>query len=490
MSIETEIKLTLDPGICARVAELDPIVQYAQAPPEVHLLTSMYYDTKGFALLAKRFALRIRKDGDHIVQTVKGRREAADLLHARVEYEWELAAATLDLSLLPKEAPFTWLQELGEGVLHEVFRTVFQRTAWLLEPEPGILIECALDIGHVTAGGQQTPFCEVELELKAGEPRHVLALAKTFSEALPLRIEQISKAQRGYALVTSRPLPRPVRASRLALPQEATAGEAFQRILDATFHQVVSNEQPVRLNDDPEGVHQMRVGVRRFRAALQAFSSFVSEADRKMLKKQLKPFLTQLGAVRDWDVLAEYAQSTSPKLLASLRKEQSLHRAQLRAAMDQPAYTRMLLAMACWIADLKVDQAASETDETWAVPILQKGHEEILNRGRKLKKLTLPELHRLRLACKQQRYQLEFFEALLFPDSFQPYLRMLQDLQSVLGDLNDTESILARHAAAIKKLKGRGGRKILFKKAQKRRVRLMKKLSVVWAAFKQQERAW
>ena len=55
MSIETEIKLTLDPGICARVAELDPIVQYAQAPPEVHLLTSMYYDTKGFALLAKRF---------------------------------------------------------------------------------------------------------------------------------------------------------------------------------------------------------------------------------------------------------------------------------------------------------------------------------------------------------------------------------------------------------------------------------------------------
>ena len=56
-------------------------------------------------------------------------------------------------------------------------------------------------------------------------------------------------------------------------------------------------------SSDPEGVHQMRVGLRRFRAALSLFGEFIGQPDAKHIKSELKWLTEQLGAARDLDVL-------------------------------------------------------------------------------------------------------------------------------------------------------------------------------------------
>ena len=94
----------------------------------------------------------------------------------------------------------------------------------------------------------------------------------------------------------------------------------------------------------------MRIGFRRYLAILQAFRSFLQKKDRRMLRKQIKPFLALLSAARDWDILSAGAQGASPSLVDSLAQEQKLRRSALRKAMDEPAYTRMMLALACWIS--------------------------------------------------------------------------------------------------------------------------------------------
>ena len=97
--------------------------------------------------------------------------------------------------------------------MRPLFQTRFRRTQWLLK-KAGSTIEVVLDTGEITpAAGhkkQSAQICEIELELKQGEP---VALLETALELLgadsdaPLALTPIarSKAERGYQLIAQRP---------------------------------------------------------------------------------------------------------------------------------------------------------------------------------------------------------------------------------------------------------------------------------------------
>jgi len=65
-----------------------------------------------------------------------------------------------------------------------------------------------------------------------------------------------------------------------------------------------------------EGVHQMRVGLRRLRAAISLFGDIVTGRDTEVLKDELKWLTEELGPARDLDVLAKEA-------IAPLRQSKS-----------------------------------------------------------------------------------------------------------------------------------------------------------------------
>jgi CHAD domain-containing protein len=71
---------------------------------------------------------------------------------------------------------------------------------------------------------------------------------------------------------------------------------------------------------------------------------------------------------------------------------------------------------------------------------LERCYKRVLKRGRKIKSPNLRRLHRLRIATKKLRYAAGFFSPLYPRRRAQPMARTLNDLQDVLGAINDCAS--------------------------------------------------
>jgi len=68
------------------------------------------------------------------------------------------------------------------------------------------------------------------------------------------------------------------------------------------LNQIVNNHGALT-KGDPEGVHQMRVGLRRLRAAMSLFAALLGDRQTAAIKNELKWLAGELGPARELDVL-------------------------------------------------------------------------------------------------------------------------------------------------------------------------------------------
>src|SRR5947207_14364878 len=99
----------------------------------------------------------------------------------------------------------------------------------------------------------------------------MIGLAEALVAAAGLRIETASKAERGYRLASSAKAAPPARWSRPTIAENAAASDAFAILCAAALAQIAANAPGVASAEDPEHLHQLRVGVRRLLSALRAF---------------------------------------------------------------------------------------------------------------------------------------------------------------------------------------------------------------------------
>ena len=134
----------------------------------------------------------------------------------------------------------------------------------------------------------------------------------------------------------SPPTPRPWRAPAL---RGATPRAAFRAVAHATLEQIELNARGALLSDDAEFLHQLRVGLRRLRAALRAFRDVLPSKTTEKLKRSLGKLSPKLGAARDWDVLVARleAQRAPPGASAQGRRRgvQPLARLARRALVSK-----------------------------------------------------------------------------------------------------------------------------------------------------------
>src|SRR5262245_64848942 len=154
-------------------------------------------------------------------------------------------------------------------------------------------IELTVDKGKVEVGRQSAPLCELELGLKRGESAELFKLARVLAEEVPVQLAVKSKAERGYALIAGE-LPQPVKAAPIALTPNCSRQVAFQVIARACLRQLVAN-QPATLRGEPEGLHQMRVALRRLRAAISLFADMLVDPQTEEMKTQFKWITQELG---------------------------------------------------------------------------------------------------------------------------------------------------------------------------------------------------
>lgn len=203
MQKETEIKLRVSRDTLAALREHPLLKKRNKSGWERRELFNQYFDTPERDLAAAKVALRLRRDGDEVIQTLKTRGTSVAGLSERNEYDWTLAKAKLDLKKLDGECWPEQLAQLDKKTIKPVFTTDFIREraeiAWG-RGKAKVVIEAALDLGKVIVGKQSEEICELELELREGDPAALLELAAELAEKLPLMPCDISKAERGYRL--------------------------------------------------------------------------------------------------------------------------------------------------------------------------------------------------------------------------------------------------------------------------------------------------
>jgi inorganic triphosphatase YgiF len=329
-------------------------------------------------------------------------------------------------------------------------------------------------------------LCEIELELKRGREDALFEIARRLVDALPAQLAVKSKSERGYELLEGAGV-RAVKAVRVELHSGMSATDGFRGIGRACLKQVVDNVPALRAGE-AEGVHQMRVGLRRLRAAMSLFGDILPDPETAAVKREVKWLTAELARARQFDVLVQRVlapvQRHRPRLagISSIsqdlvqQREAALERA--KNAVQSVRFRRLLIDIAAWLEtgkwtspqdDLLRDRAGMPV-ATFAPTELTRRWKKFRKKGKKLRKLDRRGRHKLRIQGKKLRYASEFL-ASLFPGKKavrrrKTFLSQLEDLQDRLGDLNDIvaheELIKANAGLNSRTSRRRGSRKRAF----------------------------
>ena len=260
-------------------------------------LVSVYFDTPKHKLARNDVTLRVRHNGHNRLQTIKSGGLASAF--RRGEWEQEIKGDVPDFRKARGTALEPLLTKKLKRRLKPVFETHIHRTNVPVRKNR-TRIEVALDEGQVRAGQRSAPISELELELKRGKPGDIFKLAHEMGKLTPATLSLKSKSERGYDLIENKPA-KAVGAEKIRLQRGMNTADAFRTIGRSVLRHIAGNEAAVRRSDS-EGVHQMRVGLRRLRAAISLFAKLLGDQETERVKSELKWLTGELAPARDLDV--------------------------------------------------------------------------------------------------------------------------------------------------------------------------------------------
>jgi CHAD domain-containing protein len=217
--------------------------------------------------------------------------------------------------------------------------------------------------------------------------------------------------------------------------------ETVRHFLDST---------PAQIDNDPERVHQLRVGTRRAGAALDVFGDCLARPAARKARRFLKKIRRAAGDVRDWDVFLiglDRWRDTKKRGLTpaldllrglALTRRDAARTELLEACSDQPfAFERLLTKVLNSVNQPHRGTAVHLGDV--AVPFLL---ERIGNLGQSAG--TAGDdgalLHRVRILGKRLRYGMEIFGDCFdseFKDRLYP---LVEQMQECLGLVHDSDA--------------------------------------------------
>ncbi|MEO8157392.1 MAG: CHAD domain-containing protein, partial [Betaproteobacteria bacterium] len=445
---EIEIKLAIGAGHAARLWRA--LGRFPHQRPSTQRLFSAYYDTPEFRLHSSGVALRLRREGQRWIQAVKGATSASGGLHRCTGHETPVAAQLPDFPAVAQAGYGALVADRHtRDALRVIFTTRFRRTSALFERDGQSIVEVSLDRGAISAGGRHESICEIELRLRAGNASALFELASEMVRQMPVRLDNRSKAERGYALAASADA-APVRAAASRLTRQMTIEQAFANVAFDCIAHLQANEAGLLAGRDPEYLHQARVALRRLRSACRIFGTVIPRRMMAQTQDQIKAISRLLGNARNCDVFSvetlAHADAADHAGIAAVRRRAQMLRRQAgreaRAAVAASAYTIMLLQFAQKLFELQTQPQPGAAPvprprlEDFAAGVLSQLHASVKKRGRHIEQLAFPELHRLRIEIKRLRYASDFFLPLA-PRKADDALQSLGALQGLLGRLND-----------------------------------------------------
>lgn len=271
------------------------------------------------------------------------------------------------------------------------------------------------------------------------------------------------KAARIAALVTPADLdPQPREhalkarhAGAIRVGRKARVADAAELALSDCLLQIRENAANLAHDDTPEVVHQLRVGLRRLRVALNLFDSVIERAAQSSLDEDVRWLFREVGTVRERDVflhdvlepaLALHKQPALLRLRKRLLIERHARLSEVRKLLTSDRYSSML-------ADALGLQAALDARDdsprlkAWAQKSLNRRLRKVLALKDAIEQRDPSALHVLRRELKKLRYSAEFLQSSFPKQKSKATLKRVCALQDVLGGLHDVtvgEQLLSR----------------------------------------------
>ncbi|HEY3288645.1 MAG TPA: CHAD domain-containing protein [Anaerolineae bacterium] len=433
--------------------------------PSSTMQVDTYLDTPDWRIYRAGYGLRVRRKGTAAppVATMKSIEEASvEGLRQRREINETLAVgdASENIALLLSaqgEVGARVRRVRGNSELRELFETRTQRTVFALQVGSQRIGEVDLDDTVVKGATPDRDIhmqrVEVEIESGAEQTRAVNAFVRQMVKMCGLRSAEMSKFEAGLKARDLKPLQ--IQASDFGATgvKATTIGGMAWDVVRNNFAAILSYECGARLGDDSEQIHQMRVSIRRMRAAFRIFGDVLPQRIAKQAT-ELSWVAKELGAVRDLDVMIERtiawslesADTTAFQTVAAwLIAERSEEFQRLLETLNSERYAKFTTDFARLLRKPFPGPAWAQAPALKAIPAL------IRQRYRKVRKLgdtlkpTSPatDFHRLRIKSKRLRYGLEFIEPLYG----KPAKRALTEasiMQDTLGYFQDAQVAIHR----------------------------------------------
>ncbi|MDJ0699957.1 MAG: CHAD domain-containing protein [Woeseiaceae bacterium] len=483
-----------------------------EGPTETH--TDRYFDTPDWRILRAGWAYRCRECNGRKKLMLKSLGSRDGAVFSREEVEQALPnEKAKKKGRLPSGPVQERVSQFASGKRrHELFRVRSERTVYDIGVPGGLgsRLELDFDRTHIKAkrkANKKAPgqFRFMEIEFETDDVKTASTLAEILRDRHGLIPSQFSKFERG------------IQAAGL----EATTVEEARRdpprpkqpILELIYYYLEQQLDALKLQFpraweglDPEGVHKMRVAIRRARTVLKEFRKALPTEERGHLNAELRWLLKQLGQVRDADVCEAAIEhyraglhGDPVEILAPF--ETHLRRTTLGAQVELVAalssdrykalideYERFLRARAAGDSEKHVQRSIAECEDRLVHLVVAK----MQDKARKItKESPARKLHRLRLLAKRLRYLLEFFRVVR-PRKWRKPIAALSTMQDELGEHQD--AIVARqrlttYAESIALLEE--NRRLLLamgrltQQEEDRAILYRRKFPALWAAFEQ-----
>lgn len=443
-------------------------------------LAAHYYDTPKQALAQAGIGLRIRKEGNSWVQTIKA---GGDGMAARLEHNESLDSgqvqAMLDANELTPNLELykdTFMQlmltdfkieELSQD-LELQYITNVKRTALIINDSNNSdndhiknSIEVAYDYGEIIDGRDASSYRaieEIEFELVSGNIDFLFTTAKSFCKHYKLSLSTVTKAEQGGLLIKGEHYSRAVEANLEQLASfinEDTSKSAFIRAVvhNCLLHILPNSSAIAAGSEDTQHVLQLHLGMQRLRSALKVFNKFSDQINPEW-SAILKQTATLLANYRQLTHLVSsietnFQQHGAPTVdwISSIKRIKATPIAAVRANDFQLI---LLELIAFTMSEASAEPKASKLTRAKLNKILSKHYKKTLKAERKLAHLELHSSHgkeqnSLHLEALYKLFQrienlrnLSEFVAPLYPKKkTKRYLKRLIKAQTALGDYLD-----------------------------------------------------
>jgi inorganic triphosphatase YgiF len=463
---EIELKFVIDESMAGRLWTRAKELKLVSDSRKTRTLRSVYLDTPKHVLKNAGITLRLRRVGRRWTQTVKTKAKLHGALSQVDELESPAPGGRLCLEAIPDASVRDEIiRRVNGSPLQPVFETVMKRTASELSLGEGTRAELAIDVGEIRAEGRSAELREAEIEFVEGRRADLFDIAHALFPDGGLRFSRVSKTARGYLLAGEGRIDPPLaprKAEAIALDPTQTAEQAARDLLRECFDQITANMVIVQKMDDPEGPHQLRVGLRRLRSAFSVFTLVLQSPELARLGEEARWLGEEVGRLRDIDVVNDIVRREADShpgepglstLADGLSEQAAEVRGQLRKCLTEARAQAFLIDLARF-AETRgwlVPQDFGRTEQLAALSVLaasalSKRWRKVGKRARGLKTLDVGQRHELRKELKKLRYAVEFLSPLFLAKRVEPFVKRLKKLQTVFGDLNDAATVKAMFA--------------------------------------------